>query len=158
MSHSSKRMIAGIAAEILLIIAYLVYVFSGRAPAPDDIKSWAAAILIFIGAGVAVMIVIQILFRIALAIGISVKEKDCDGKKIDRIIKSSMLEDERDKLIDLKSSHIGHVFAGTGFIAALFSLAFGCTVVVALHILLAAFAAGALTGGCASVYHYEKGV
>ena len=69
MSHSSKRMIAGIAAEILLIIAYLVYVFSGRAPAPDDIKSWAAAILIFIGAGVAVMIVIQILFRIALAIG-----------------------------------------------------------------------------------------
>ena len=69
-----------------------------------------------------------------------------------------MYEDERDKLINLKSSRIGYVCAGVGFIAGLIALAFGISAVVALHIIAGAFAVGSIIEGCVSVYLDEMGV
>jgi len=116
------------------------------------------AILIYIGVGVAAEIVVQILFHIALAVGVSVKEKSHDGHIVERIIKSSMIEDERDKLIGLKSSHIGYACAGFGFVMGLIALALGISAVAALHIMAGAFALGSMIEGCVSVYYNERGV
>ena len=109
MSYQSKRTIASIIAGLLLAAAYVAYALSERAPAPDNLKSWAAVMLIFIGIGVAAVIIVQIVFHIAFAIGAAAKEQDHDGKKIERILSSFMVEDEREKLISLKSAHVGYI-------------------------------------------------
>ena len=158
MSYSSKRTVTSVIAGILLIAAYIIYASGSNAPAPEDLKSWAIAMLVFIGIGVAALIVIQIVFHIALAIGIAVREQERDGKKIERIIESSMVEDEREKLIGLKSSRVGYICAGAGAMAMLIALAAGISTVMALQLLFGAFAAGSVAEGIASVYFYEKGV
>jgi hypothetical protein len=147
---------------ILLLVAYVVYALGDASPAPEDLKLWAIALLVYIGACIVAGIVIQILFHIALAVGISVKEtakgNECDDKNVERIIKSSMVEDERDKLIDLKSSRIGYTFAGFGFVAGLIALAIGVPTVIALHIMAGAFAVGSIVEGFMSVHLNERGV
>ncbi|MCL2671454.1 MAG: hypothetical protein FWF10_05405 [Clostridiales bacterium] len=158
MSFNSKKSIASMVAGALMLIAYAIYALGAHAPAADDLKPWALALLVFIGIGVVAVIVIQILFHIATAIGIAVREQERDRKKIDRRFASLTVEDERDKLIGLKSSHISSIVAGIGFVAALVGLAFGASAVFALHILLGACAVGSAAEGIASVYFYEKGV
>ena len=93
---------------IMLMIAYIVYALGNSAPAPDDLKRWAIALLVYVGSCIAAGILIQIVFHISLAIGLSAKEKECDDKRVARIIKSSMLEDERYRLIELRSSKVGY--------------------------------------------------
>jgi hypothetical protein len=147
---------------ILLLVAYVVYALGNASPAPEDLKLWAIALLVYIGACIVAGIVIQILFHIALAVGISVKKtvkgNVCDDKNVERIIKSSMVEDERDKLIDLKSSRIGYILAGFGFVAGLIALAMGVSAVIALHIMAGTFAVGSIIEGFMSVYLNERGV
>ena len=158
MSYSSKRTIVSMVAGILLFTTYVVYALGGKAPEPEALKSWAVVMLVFIGISVTVQIIIQILFHIALAIGITIKEKEHDDKKIERIMSVTMLEDEREKLISLKSAKFGYICAGFGFIAALVTLAFGLSTLFALHIMGGSFAAGSLIEGSASVYFNEKGL
>ena len=158
MSYNSKKSIASMAAGVLMIIAYIIYALGKHSPAPEDLKSWAVAMLVFIGISIAVVVVIQILFHIATAIGIAVKEQERDRKKIDRRFSAMTVEDERDKLISLKSSHVSSIVAGIGLVAALVCLAFGASAVLALHVIFGSCAVGATAEGIASVYFYEKGV
>jgi hypothetical protein len=143
---------------VLLIAFYVVDALGNNAQGAESPQSWAIAALVFIGIGVAALIVIQILFHIVFSIGIAIKERKQDDKTVERIISSSVLEDEMDKLISLKSAHVGYICAGIGFIALLAALAFGTSVVLALHILFGSFAAGSLIEGGVSVYLYERGV
>ena len=160
MTYNSKKNIASMIAGIFLIAAYVIYAM-GSPPAPEDIQAWAKLMLVFVGIGVASQIVIQVIFHIALAIGIAVKEK-AQGhepdENVEKIMKSSMVEDERDKLINLKSSHIGYICAGSGFMIALFALAGGATFVIALHIIFGSCAAGTLIEGGAGICLHERGV
>ncbi|GHU76517.1 hypothetical protein AGMMS49992_22330 [Clostridia bacterium] len=158
MSFNSKRTIASMVAGVLAMAAYIVYALGERSPSPEDLKSWAAAMLCFIGISVVAVIVIQILFHIAAAMGIAAKEHEHDGTKIDKTLSSLMVEDERDNLISLKSSHVGYVFAGIGFVFALVALTLGISSVIALHTLFGAFAIGSIIEGIVSVCYYEKGV
>jgi hypothetical protein len=158
MSYNSKKTIASIITGVLIVTSYIIYALSDCSPAPEDLKSWATAMLVFIGIGVAAVIIIQIIFHIALSISIAVKEQGQNDKTVERIIASTVVEDERDKLISLKSSHIGSVFAGIGFVVALVALTFGTSVVTALHILFGTFSGGSLAEGIVSVYFYERGI
>ena len=158
MSYNSKRTIVSMVAGLLLIIAYIIYALSERAPAADDLKSWAITMLVFIGISVATVVIVQILFHIATAIGIAVKEKERDREIIDRRFSAITTEDERDKLISLKSSHISFIVVGIGFVAALACLAFGASAVLALHVIFGSCAVGSTAEGIASVYFNEKGV
>jgi hypothetical protein len=158
MSYQSRRTVVSLIAGAMLIAAYVIYALGSHAPAPDDLRSWATAMLVFIGIGVGALIVIQILFHIAFAIGTAIKERENNDAKIERIIASSMVEDEREKLIDLKSGHIGYVCAGLGLVAALAALALGMSALFALHILFGSFAVASLAEGCANVYLHERGV
>jgi len=161
MSYNSKKTIASMVAGVVLVVAYIIYALGGSAPAPDDLKAWAVSMLIFIGIGVAVTIVIMILFHIAFAIGVAIKEKvqgNEPDENVERIVKSSMVEDERVKLIERKSNRVEHTFAGVGFVGMLFVLACGTSVVAALHIMLGAICGGMLIGGCINIYYHERGV
>ena len=174
MTYNSKKIIAGMAAGTLTVAAYVAYAAFARAAAganaaagvagvaglqqPDDVRSWAKLLLAFIAIGVAAQIAVQIAFHVAFAVGVAVKEREKDERKIKRIMEASMVEDERDKLIILKSLRIGRACSGAGFIAALFALAGGAPAAVALHVALGACAAASFAEGCAGVFLNEKGV
>ena len=157
MSLKSKRTVVSIAAGIAALIAYIIYALSGGAPGAEDLKAWAIVMIVSLGIAIGAQIVVQIVFHIAAAIGISIKERDESGKTAERIIKSEMAEDERDKQITLKASHIGYSCAGAGFVAALIALACGASAVTALHILLGAGFAATLVDAVMSIILYEKG-
>ena len=164
MSFKSRKTIASIVAAAALLAGYIAYALSSKAPAPGDLRSWAVAMLVFIGISVVVMVVLQIIFHIAFAIGIAVKEGiavidgERDEKKLRRIFDSETVEDERDKLVGLKSVRIGYSIAGAGFIAALIALLLDQSALCALHIVFGSFFVGSAAEGVVSVYHYERGV
>ncbi len=164
MSYQEKRTITSIFSGILILAAYCIYAFSPSRLAslpPGDLKPWASAMLIFIAIGIGATIVIQIVFHIllsvALAVQTTIENQKSDDKEIDKAIRREMVEDERDKQIELKSMRIGFAVAGVGFVAALFSLVFNYSPVVMLNILFLSFSAGSVLEGAGQLYYYTKG-
>lgn len=162
MSYSSKKNLISVIAWVALLIAYAIYTMGGNAPATEDVKTWAIAILVFIGIGLGVQCVVQILFHIALSIGIAVKEGVKAGdkksaKNAERILKAEMVEDEWSKLIDLKAARVGFLFVALGVIASLISLAVGAEIAVALHVLFGMFVLASVAIGIASIIYHERG-
>lgn len=158
MTYNSKRTITSMVAGVILLIAYIIHALGKQPSASESLMPWAKTMLAFIGIGVVSLIIIQIIFHIVFAIGVAVKEQDQSDKDVERIISASMVEDERDKLINLKAAHIGYVVVGIGFVATLAVLAFDGSTILALHILFAAFSLGSLAEGAVSVYHNERGI
>jgi hypothetical protein len=161
MSYQEKRTITSMISGVLVLAAYCIYVFgkyqSGMID-PGDLKFWASSMLIFIGIGVGATIIIQIVFHIIFAAAIAVKKKECDEKEINKTIDASIVEDEMDKLIELKSMRISFIFAGIGFIAALVSLVLNYPPAVMLNIIFISCCLGSFFEGFLSLYYYRKGV
>jgi hypothetical protein len=165
MSYQEKRIITTIITGMLILAAYCIYSFGkvqSGATAPEDLKFWAGNILIFIGIGIVATIIIQIVFHILLSIAIAVKEKVRDenqsDQEIDKTIKAETVEDEMDKLIELKSNRVGSFLAGAGFIAALVAVLFSSSAVMMLNIIFVSFSAGTILEGFAQLYYYRKGI
>jgi len=161
MTYQSKRTVFSLIIGVGILVAYSIYglgKYNSSAVGAGDIAFWAKTMLIFIGLSIVANIVLQILFHIGLSIGIAVKERENDEKTINRRIAAEMVEDEMDKLIQLKSLRIGFALAGVGFIGALIVIAFGHPAVLALNIIYLSFNVGALAEGVTSLYYYGKGV
>jgi hypothetical protein len=165
MSYQEKKTIVSIVTGALILAAYCIYAFDrfqSGAVAPGDLKFWAVTILIFIGIGIVATIAIQIVFHILLSIAIAVKTKiqdeKSDDKEIDKSIAAEIIEDEMDKLIELKSMRVGFFFAGIGFVAALVSLALNYSAVVMLNILFISFSGGSLLEGVTQLVYYRRGI
>lgn len=165
MSYQEKRTGASIFSGIVILAAYCLYAFNPNRLAgltPGDLKPWAISMLTFIAVGIGVTIVIQIVFHILYSISLAVQTKienqQSDDKEIERAINREMVEDERDKQIELKSSRIGFIVAGTGFVAGLLALVFNYSPVVMLNILYLSFSAGSVLEGMGQLYYYRKGV
>lgn len=165
MSYKEKRTLVSICTGMVLLAAYCIYAF-GRVQAgmvaSDDMKFWATTILIFIGVGVAAAVVIQIIFHILLSVALAVKEQaknsKCDEKEIEKSMGLEMVEDEMDKLIELKAMRVGFVIAGIGFLAALGSLVLNYSPAVMLNILFFSFCIGSMTEGVTQIYYYKRGI
>jgi hypothetical protein len=164
MSYQEKKTITSIVSALILMGAYAIDALSryraGTAPL-DNLGLWAGLMLKYIGIGIVVTIILQILFHILLSVGIAVREKirdhKSDDKAIERTIKGEMVEDERDKLIELKSLRVGFSLAGAGFIAALFSLVLEHPPVAMLNILFFSFLAGSIIEGLSQLFFYRRG-
>lgn len=162
MSYMEKRTLSTILTGAAILAAYCIYAmgkYQAGAFGPEDYRLWAGAMLKFIGLGVAVTVVMQIVFHILLSVGIAVKEKihdqECDDREIEKSIKREMVEDERDKLIELKSLRVGFIIAGVGFLGALFSLVLGYSPAVMLNVLFIAFSLGSIAEGIARLVLYR---
>jgi len=161
MSYQEKRTLTSMVSGVVVLVAYCLYAFGKYQKglvAASDLKFWAGTMLAFIGIGVVASIIILILFHILYAIALAVKQHNCDETMINQTIESSMVEDEMDTLIELKSSRIGFLFAGIGFVGALVSLLFEQSPMVMLNLLFFSFSAGSLFEGGLSLYYYRKGV
>ncbi len=157
MSHQEKKLIASIVSGVLVLAAYCIYVF-GINQTLGDIKQCAATMLIFIGIGVGAAIVIQIIFHMIYAASLAVRKGNCDDKEIETEMKACMVEDEMVKLIDLKSSKVGYVIAGIGFVAGLILLVLGIAPTVMLNVFFISASVGSVTEGFTGLYYYRKGV
>jgi hypothetical protein len=160
-SYQEKKTIVSIVTGILIMVAYCIYAlnrYSAQQADLGDMKAWGIMMLIFIGVGVAVAIVMQIVFHIAMSIAVAVRERDCDDKAIEKAVEAAVVEDEMDKLIELKAMKVGFAIAGAGFLGALASVALGCPGGVMLNILFLSFSLGSLVEGALSLYYYRAGV
>jgi hypothetical protein len=165
MSYKEQKTITQLVTSSVVFAAYCIHAFGqyqARAVAEGDLRFWAITMLTFIGIGIVASIVILIVFHILHSIGISIREKVLDHdrgeKEIETAIKSEMVEDEMDKLIELKSNRIGFFLAGIGFVASLVSLAMNQSPVVMLNIIFISFFAGSLLEGGAQLYYYRRGI
>jgi len=113
MSYQEKKTIISLVTSFMLIAAYCLYAF-GKAGMEhlNDLQFWAKTILIFIGIGIVALIIIQIVFHILLAISKAVQQKmrdeAIDDKEFERAFEREIVEDEMDKLIELKANKIGY--------------------------------------------------
>lgn len=163
MSYPIKRTITTLVTGAAVLAAYCIYAFNPANLRPaDDLKGWASTMLIFIGIGIVAAIVIQIVFHILLSIGVAVKEairdEKVDEKTIEKNISAEMVEDEMDKLIELKSNRVGFTIFGVGFVAGLLALVFDASPAVMLNILFISCSAGSLLEGVAQLIYYRIGV
>ena len=164
MSYQEKRTCASIFSGILVLAVYCIYAFNPSRLStlpPGDLKPWASTMLIFIAIGIGVTIINQIVFHILLSISLAVQTKiqnqQSDDKEIERTINREMVEDERDKHIELKSMQIGFAVAGIGFVSGLLSLVFNYSPVVMLNIFFLSFHVGSILNGVGQLYYYRKG-
>ena len=163
MSYPEKRTVVSVVSGVLLMVAYCIYAYAKLGLTNlTDLKPWATTMLVFIGIGIVAMIIIQIVFHILLSMGIALKEKirdeSIDDKKIESTIASEMIEDEMDKLIELKANKIGYSFVGFGFVAGLITLAFGLPAAIMLNVLFLASMLGSIVEGLIQLRYYRKGV
>ena len=165
MSYKITKTIVSMITGVILIAAYFIFASAkvkAGAAALDDMQFWSQTILIFIGIGVGVTIVIQIVFHILMAITMAVKEQvrtgQCDDQGIEKKIELEMVEDEMDKLIELKSMRVSYIIVGAGFVSALGFLALNYPVAVMLNIVFASFFLGSLIEGFTQIYYYRKGI
>jgi hypothetical protein len=164
MSYQETKTSASIFSGILILAAYCIYAFNPSRLAalpPGDLKSWATTMLIFIAIGIGAAIVIQIVFHILFSISLAVRSKienqQSDDKEIEKTIQREMVEDERDRQIELKSMRIGFIVAGVGFVGGLLSLVFNYSPVVMLNILYLSFMVGSLLEGAGRLVYYRRG-
>lgn len=172
MSYQETRTGASIFSGILVLAAYCLYAFNPARMAalpPGDLKPWAATMLIFIAIGIGAAVVIQVVFHIFYSVGLAVRssvenaarggEVDEKGieKDIEKAIHREMVEDERDRQIELKSMRIGFIVAGVGFVSALLALVFNYSPVVALNIVYLSFLGGSLLEGAGQLFYYQRG-
>ena len=163
MSYQEKKAIVSLVTSALLFSAYCVYAFGKAGMAHlNDLPFWAKTILIFIGIGIVALIIIQIVFHILLAVGKAVqkkiKDENIDDEEIEHELKNEIVEDEMDKLIELKASKIGYSVLGFGLIAALVAVAFGASAVVLVNLVFASAWAGSFIEGLVQIRYYRKGV
>ena len=147
--------------HVAILSAYCIrayQMFKDGLATEAHLKDWALTILIFVGIEVVATIIIQIIFHILFSIGVAVKERDHSGIEIEKSIESSMVEDEMDRLIALKSSQVGFVFAGIGFAYALILVLMGSSSAVMVNAIFIAFGLGSIAEGILSLYYYRKGV
>jgi hypothetical protein len=160
-SYQEKRTIANIVTGVLVLAAYIITAlnrYNANQAELHDMRAWGSLMLIFIGVGVVAAIITQIVLHIALSISIAVRDRGCDEKAIGKAIEAADVEDEMDKLIELKAMKIGFAVAGAGFIGALISAALGSPFAVIINILFLSFSLGSLTEGALTLYYYRAGI
>lgn len=165
MSYQEKRTIVTILVGFLVLVSYLVFVLTKIQSGIIDVnnlKYWATTMLIFIGIGIVSTIITQVLYHIAFSIGLAMKERikypDLTDKEIELSIKSHMMTDEMDKLVELKSIRVGFIVAGLGFVLALILTINDYSAVVMMNTIFISFNLGSLFEGLMQLYYYKRGI
>lgn len=157
MTYQTKKTIVSLLASIAILISYCISVYNDISKGltlENDATFWAKKMLIFIAIGVAINMISFIVFHILLSVNLSVK----DSKEINRKLELEMVEDEMDKLIELKSLRVGYIIASTGFILGLILLAFNTSIAIVLNILFLSFFIGAIAEGISNLFFYFRGI
>lgn len=148
MDQKERQILVTVICSVVTIVWYVLHVYNKQvADNPEilnDFKFWGKSFLWLIPVAIVAQIVIQIIYAI-----------------INRIVTKEdvpMKDDERDRLIELKTIRISHWLFITGFLFAMGSLAFGGQPSVMFIILFSSGFASSIISELAKLYYYRRGV
>lgn len=148
MSYREKENIVNIFSGLLitLIYSWIIYgrYLDGSLDLKENFSQWGVILLIYMLVSIVARIIIYIVFNIINTI--VTREMDIPA------------EDERDKLIKLKSTRNSHFAFSGGFVLSIIGLAFGMPI---YWIFIAFILSGLLTeiiDNVSQIYYYRKGV
>ncbi len=148
MSYQERQNIVNMISGLLItaIYAWIIYQLQvqGRIDLTEDYKAWGIVFLIFIGVSIVARIIILIIFHIINAIA-----------KRDEEIPA---EDERDKLIKLKSTRNSYVVFGSGFTMSIIALAVGMPVYWMFIAFVITGLISEIVDNSSQIYYYRKGI
>lgn len=146
MTFQEKRSIVHIISSILIFGGYFIYIFQRHQNGildPTDFRFWGKSILILIPVQIAVTIVLHIIFSIINTI--ATKEKE------------PKITDERDKIIELKSSRNAYYVYMIGFLLAMGALALNMQITVMFIVLVSAQFMAQIAWNTTQFFFYRKG-
>ncbi|HRE46357.1 MAG TPA: hypothetical protein PLD47_01420 [Aggregatilineales bacterium] len=148
MSFQEKRSIVSLLCNIVIALGYFLYLFQrvedGGAAVRDDLRFWAAAILILIPVYVVFHIVFQVIFLVIYVAATG--EKDLD------------LTDEFDRMVELKSTrNFYHMFMA-GFLFSLGAVVAEQPAYVMFLGVLAGVVAASIVQDLSQFFYYRRGV
>ncbi len=148
MDYQEKRSIVNILSTIVVFSVYYWFVFErfdAQVMTTDEqLQFWSKAILIAIPVSIVSKVVVMTVF--AISNYIITREK------------TAGFEDERDKLIELKSTRNSYVVFGSGFFISLIVLAFGYPPKYMFISIIVAGIASEIFDQLSKWYYYSKGV
>jgi uncharacterized membrane protein len=148
MTYQEKQSIVNIVSALLITSIYGSIVYQkhvlGQFDLTTDFKTWGVIFLIFIGVSIVSRIIIYIIFHILNAIATR-------DEKVP-------IEDERDKLINLKSTRNSFHAFSVGFMLLFVMLAFGMPI-YGLFIFMVIFGViSEIIENSSRIYYHRKGV
>jgi hypothetical protein len=148
MTYQEKQNIVNIVSGVLITAIYSIIIFNrhsdGSIDLTDDYSKWGLIFLVFIGVSIIARIIINIIFHILNAI--ATREQDVP------------VRDERDKLIELKSTRNSYYIFVSGFVLSVISLAIGMPV-YGIFIAFVGFGLIAeIIDNASQIYYYRKGI
>ena len=165
MSYQEKRSLLTIIVGFFILVSYSIYAYTNYqngSISADDLPAWATRILIFIGIGIGLTIITQILFHIIYSIVIAIHEKslnpEMSDKDIEKIVKQTMITDEMDKLVELKSLRVGFAIAGIGFMLSLLFILLGYAPMIMMQTIFISFSFGSICEGLMQIFYYRRGI
>ena len=147
MQSKEKQTLVTMISSTLLMIIYAIYVYQKHViPEPEIINSlqfWGKYFLWFMPIAIVSMIIIYIIYAIITKV---VTNEDIDD-----------IQDERDKIIELKSIRISHWLFTAGFLLAMASQAFGMQTWVMMVTLIVSGIISSLASEIAKLIMYRRG-
>lgn len=161
MTYQTKKTMISLMTSLILLFSYCITVYNDFSKGlifENDARFWARRMLLFIAIGVVLNIISFIVFHILLSVNVSVKGSTTDSKEINRKLELEMIEDEMDKLIELKALRVGYIVSSTGFILSLILFAFNIAIAIVLNILFLSFFVGGIFEGFSNLFFYFRGI
>ncbi len=150
MSYQEKNVTVSLAAHLFIAGYYLFNVnrmLQGGGLAAGELFSlWAVVII----TAILVTIFGNILANIILSIVHAIRT---GGEEPERFI-----EDERDKLIDLKGSRVSYIIFSIGVLGAMLTFVFGQSPLVMFSLIILASITAEIAGNIAQIILYRRGV
>jgi hypothetical protein len=148
MDVKEKRILISLISSVLIMGLYAWYVYgryiAGNPEILNDFSFWGKSFLILIPIAIITQIIIQIVFAIYI--------HATSNEEIDPV------DDERDKLIELKAIKISHYIFITGFALAMGSLTLRMQPWVMFVVLISSGFVATVVNEIARLYYYRKGV
>lgn len=148
LSYQEKNIIISLVSSIIVYAILSVLVWqryqSGGINSAAIFQFWGRAVLLLIGVQIVLVIIGQIM--LAIIHTIAAKKEDIPT-----------IEDERDKLINLKATRNTFMAFGVGFMLSMIGLAVGMTPVFMPIILLVGMMAAEIVGNLSKLYYYRRG-
>jgi hypothetical protein len=149
MSYQEKSVTVSLTAYLMIVGYYLFNVFQmfqgGGLVASQLFSLWAVVIV----AGIIVVISGNILANIILSIVHAIRTGGEEGERF--------IEDERDKLIDLKGNKVAYITFSVGVLLAMLTFVFGQPPLVMFSIIIFFSIAAEIAGNLAQIILYRRG-
>lgn len=148
MGQKEKQVLVSLIASLIIIVFYSLWVFNryieSNPEIINDLKFWGRSFIVLIPVAIIAQIVIHILFAIINKI---VTDEDISDK-----------DDERDKLIELKSLRVSYWVFIIGFMSAMGAVALGMELwVMFVTLIVSGFLSDSISS-VVKIWYYRKGV